>query len=547
MRHRRVMSIWFPHLGAERILRTHRGRIMHPFAVINDNAQILTLSSISQLAREKGLMVGQSLSDARALCPDLMTALSDPIADTDFMTTLKRWANQFSPWVSRQGETGLCLDITGCAHLFGGEEDMIAKVMDQTAELHLTAEIGIADTVGAAWALARFSNTPLNSNLSGDAVEQEARATRSRAFKRRNWERGGARPEIALASQSNMRIAPPGKTSEALAMLPVNALRIPNGTALALARVGLRQIKDLIALPRASIARRFGADVLSRLDQATGSLPEPVSPSKPPIHFVTRLSFPDPIGLPEDIQAGIERLLMPLCAKLKSEATGCRKLQLTLMRSDGTSQLIQAGLARASHDPERILPLLTLQMPNMEPGHGIDVMRLQALVTEPLSPYQHSGPIEALATAQARRNGDMAEADLIGRLGARIGLEGITQLHPAQSTIPEKAETRHVTAYTKPLEEWAAPHLPRPLILFQPEHVTVTKPQDPLSHFVWRRRQFRSIHAIGPERISPEWWLDDPNWRSGVRDYWCVTTQEGPKLWLFKTQPNAWSCHGVFA
>lgn len=546
MRHRRVMSIWFPHLGAERVLRVHRGSILHPFAVVSEAGQLLTLHSLSRLAKEKGLSVGQSLSDARALCPDLLTALHDPISDESFMAALQRWTTQFSPWVSRQGDNGLCLDISGCAHLFGGEEAMARKVTEQTENLELTAHIGIADTVGAAWALARFSNQALESNLTGDAIEQEARATRSKAFKRRNWERGGARPEVAITSGENGHIAPSGQTIAAIAQLPVNALRLQPGTATALARVGLRRIQDLLDLPRKALARRFGADVLTRLDQAIGASPEPVSPSKPPSHFATRLSFPDPIGLPEDIEAGIQRLIVPLCEKLKSEAMGCRKVQLTLMRSDSTHQIIEAGLARASHDADRITPLLTLQLPKIEPGHGIDVMRLQAIVVEPLSPQQHSGPMDALAAAHSRRNGDMAEADLIGRLGARIGLEAITQLHPADSTIPEKTETRSPVAYAQNRPEWKGTTLPRPTLLFMPEPVKIQRPNDPLSEFTWRRRVYRAVDAIGPERIAPEWWLDDPNWRTGVRDYWVVTTEQGPRLWLFKTQPNAWSCHGVF-
>ena len=545
MRHRRVLSIWFPHLGAERVLRAHRGRITQPFAVIADNHNLQTLNSLSPLASTQGLSVGQSLSDARAICPDLLTALQDKPADQAFIAALQRWAGQFSPWVSIQGETGLCLDITGCAHLFGGEEDMIAQLLDQTGILQLTAHVGIADTVGAAWALARFGAQSLSSDRSGDAIEQEARATRSRAFKRRNWERGGARPQPASGNKPSDRIAAPGKTIATLSPLPITALRLPENVATGLARVGLRRIQDLLDLPRDALARRFGADVLRRLDQATGITPEPVSPSQPVVHFATRLSFPDPIGLPEDISAGIQRLIDPLCIKLKTYATGCRKVQLMLMRSDGTHQVIEAGLARATHDPDRIFPLLTLQLPKIEPGYGIDVMRLQAIATEPLSPEQHSGPINALAEAKSRRDGNTAEEDLIGRLGARIGLEQIINLHPADSTIPEKMETERIAAYAGKARDWPKSDLDRPILMFRPEPIKVRKAGDPLTKFTWRRRTFTTDKVSGPERIAPEWWLDDPSWRDGTRDYWKISTQEGLILWVFKTQPNVWSCHGL--
>lgn len=546
MYHRRVLSIWFPHLGAERLLRTHRGRITQPFAVVTETHNLLTLYSLSDQANSKGLTIGQNLSDARALCPDLMTAPQDEPADHAFMAALQRWAGQFSPWVSIQGETGLCLDITGCAHLFGGEEDMIAKLLDQTGALQLTAYIGIADTVGAAWALARFGHQPIGSDRSGDAIEQEARATRSRAFKRRNWERGGPRPATAQVQNTTGRIAPAGGAIQALSPLPISALRISETAITGLGRVGLRRIGDLLDMPRDSLARRFGADVLRRLDQATGMTPEPVSPSKPPVHFATRLSFPDAIGLPEDISAGIERLIAPLCDKLKAHATGCRKIQLTCMRSDGTYQLIEAGLARASHDPDRIFPLLTLQLPKIEPGYGIDVMRLQAVITEPLSPEQHAGPINALQIAKSRRDGDTAQEDLIARLGARIGLEQITQLHPADSTIPEKTEIERICAYAPHSTGWNIPSIMRPAILFRPEPIQIASLDGSIAEFTWRRRRFMTLNSEGPERIAPEWWLDDANWRGGTRDYWRITTKEGPILWIFKVQPNDWACHGLF-
>ncbi|MEM0978003.1 MAG: DNA polymerase Y family protein [Pseudomonadota bacterium] len=546
MRSRRVLSIWFPHLGAERVLRSHRGRITQPFACVRKTQSLLSLSSLSPLAAKEGLHIGQSVTDARAICTSLITASENVPADQAFMSALQRWAGQFSPWVSIQGETGLCLDITGCAHLFGGEEPLVKSVIEQIEDLSLTAQIGLADTVGAAWALARFANQPLHSDRSGDAIEQEARATRARAYKRRHWERGGSRPAVQNLNDTVNRIAPPGGSAAAIACLPVAALRLSEASVTGMARLGLRRISDLLDMPRAALARRFGADVLTRLDQAINVTPEPVSPLKPTPHFATRLSFPDPIGLPEDITAGMSRLLRPLCEKLKAHAMGCRKLQLTVLRSDSTYQMIEIGLARTTNDADRIFPLMTTHLPNIAPGFGIDIMRLQASVVEPLSPVQHSGPLNALAAAKTRRDGDTSEEDLIGRLGARIGLETITQLHPVESMIPEKTESSRISAYSDPPEGWQIPTLPRPLLIFRPEPLRLFKDVDPLTSFGWRRRTFKVSHAQGPERIAPEWWLDDPNWRTGTRDYWKVTTKEGPSLWIFKTQPNTWSCQGLF-
>ena len=127
---------------------------------------------------------------------------------------------------------------------------MITALQQQTDALRLTTHAGIADTVGAAWALARFGDQKTMPDRSGDAIEQEARATRSRAFKRRNWERGGTRPIPKTSAEELYRIAPTGGTMAAIAPLPVAALRLSQNAVTALARVGLRRISDLLGMPR---------------------------------------------------------------------------------------------------------------------------------------------------------------------------------------------------------------------------------------------------------------------------------------------------------
>ncbi|MEM6618015.1 MAG: DNA polymerase Y family protein [Pseudomonadota bacterium] len=548
---RRILSLWFPHLAAERLLRQARGRVMAPFATVAQAGNALTLGSLSPLAAAQGLRPGQPLADARALCPDLLTAPENPLAEAAFLTRLRRWAGRYSPWVAEERPDALLLDITGCAHLFGGEEPLAHTMAEALCALHLTARIGLADTPGAAWALARYAGQASAAHRSGDAIEQEARATRSRAFKRRGT--GLAAPPPAPAADDSAGaavIAAPGNTRRALARLPVAALRIDHDTATNLNRLGIRIVGDLYDLPRAALARRFGAPTLRRLDQATGAEPEPVSPAGRVQHFATRLTLPDPIGLADDIVAGIDRLLPPLCARLEKAARGARSLRLTCLRADHTAQVIEVGLARPSFDPARIRPLLTLRLPDIEPGYGIDVLRLEAHVTEPLTERQHSGHAEAVAQARALRDGGDAMADLIGRLGARVGLDRLIRLHPAQSHIPEKTATTMAAAYCQPANDWTRPETPRPVLLFPPEIVTPAKPTQgrPPDRFRWRRREFDTASATGPERIAPEWWLDDPAWRLGTRDYWRLETVTGERLWLYEAKgaPGSWFCHGDF-
>jgi len=556
MLNRRILSLWFPRLGAERILRLQRGTIDAPFAVVREEKNMQVLSSLSREAEAEGLFVGQPLRDAQAMCPGVLTRPYEPASEAAFLTVLRRWAGKFSPWVAEEPPASLVVDLTGCSHLFGGEDEIMQTVQDDCAQHGLSVHAGIADTLGAAWALARYAGQVQVPTRNGDEIQQEARATRSRAARRRNWERGGTPPQTGSEAAPPVRISPPGQTRAMIARLPIAGLRLKEDTVTGLARLGLRQIGDLAGIPRATLARRFGQDVVRRLDQASGVEPEPITPSHPEDYFAVRLTLPDPIGLEEDIQAGVDRLLPALSARLNAKGRGARVIRLQAFRVDQASQVIEVGLARPSADPDRIRPLLKLKLGEIDAGFGIDVLRLAALQTLPISPTTLPGRILRSPRPMASTSEDTGLQDLIGKLGARIGLERIMLGHPASSHIPEKAVTLMAAAWADPVFDWPGqdpgndPPL-RPLTLWRPEPVTADeRPQPPVT-FRWRRRALRTLSALGPERIAPEWWLEEPEWRSGLRDYWQITTDSGDRLWLFYAHGGAisagWFCQGAFA
>jgi protein ImuB len=575
---RRILSLWFPRLAAERWLRQLRGLSDAPFAVVTEAAQVQALAALSAAAEAAGLRPGQPLRDALAMCPALVTRPAAPEAEAAFLSALRRWAGRFSPWVAETPPDGLVLDLTGCAHLFGGEAALMAAAEADCTALGLTVRAGLADTPGAAWALARHGGTgEPPAHRTGDAIDQEARATRARAARRpragtarsaagpsaplpfpaanilgggRRQAAGGRQPPMPAAPQGF--IAPPGRTRAALASLPVAALRLPEETVAALARVGLRRIGDLTGTARGPLARRFGRDVLRRLDQALGLEPEPVSPARADPVSAVRLTLPEPIGLEADVAAALDRLLPRLCARLAERGHGARRLRLEAHRTDRRVAAVEVGLARPSAEPERLRPVLALKLGQIDAGEGIDMLRLVAMATEPVHPVQHRGHLDAAAEADRRRAAGAGLDDLIGRLGARIGLDAVTRLHPAESHIPEKAAQVLAAAWSAPAPAaWPAPPRPRPLVLFRPEPVAAPEVPDPPDRFRWRRRDLTLASAAGPERIAPEWWLDEPEWRSGTRDYWRVETTEGARLWLFYAHggaaPGGWFCHGVFA
>ena len=548
---RRILSIWFPRLGAERLQRLDPLLADQPLAVVEEVGNLQAISSLNAQAAGFGLHVGQPARDAHAMCPGLMARARVPVAEGRFLAALQRWAGKFSPWVATEGTDGLVIDLTGCAHLFGGEAALMGIVETDCADLGLTGALGLADTRGAAWALARFAGQEAMVARSGDEIDQEARATRARAGKRRHWTKGGAAPRGPGPKAPAGRIAPPGQTHSALAPLPVAALRLDGDVAAQLGRLGLRRVGDLLGQPRAALARRFGKGLVLRLDQAVGSAPEPVSPARPPDHFAVRMTLPEPIGLEDDMLAGIDRLLPRLCARLKDKGRGVRRLTLQAFRSDHGVEAISIGLARPSDDPLRIRPLLALKLGEIDAGFGIDMLRVEAVQTEPLHAVHAVGHLQAGQAVAARLSEGTALDDLIGKLGARVGLEAIHRVHPADSHIPEKAHQVLAAAWSQPHEgPW--PQGPaRPLLLWRPEPVHAPATRALAPEFRWRGQTHQVVRARGPERIAPEWWLDDPAWRSGVRDYWCVDTRAGRRLWLFfahgAEMSAGWFCQGDFA
>lgn len=441
-----------------------------------------------------------ALADARAICPGLATRPADLVREAAALAALRRWAGRYAPMVAGDGADGLIADISGVAHLFGGERALRDDLHARLARAGLTAASAIAGTRGAAHAMARH---------------------------------GG-------------EIVPEGALAEYLGKLPVSALRIDHATAGALARAGLGRIADLIGVPRAPLARRFGPGLVLRLDQLLGHQPEPVAAEAEPPHFSVRMTLPDPIGLQGDVMAALMRLLDRLCEKLAAHHMGARRVRLKLRRVDRGSVQVEVGLARPMRDPARIAPLFAGGLQEIDAGFGIDALRLVATITEPLAPEQIGA-----AAAPASLHHDDALADLVSRLGNRIGFDRVLRLLPADSDIPERSFIIVPAAYSDPAPLPPRGGPPRPIALFPPEPVASLLGHPP-TRFRWRRMGFTTLRALGPERIAPEWWLDDPAWRSGLRDYWRIETREGPRLWLFHTPQmpdaaRAWYVQGEFA
>ena len=509
----RFVSIFLPQFALERLQRerAESGAAPladdKPFALIGSEERGLVLTAVNASSLSQGLFPGLGFADARAIAPQLLTLPAAPKQDTAALLDLARWAScRYSPTLNVDGDDGLWLDISGVAHLFGGEAALLADMDRRLARLGFTAKLALAETLGGAHALARYTDAS--------------------------------------------RIVPDRGIEAALAPLPVEALRLEPETVLLLRRLGLKRIGQLYALPRGSLERRFHSKVLAeaallRLDQALGRRREPRIPLMPEPDFAARLPFPEPLLTHEGVLAGIEQLAQELCAKLARAARGCRRLMLWIARSDGSSTIVEAGLSAPSRAKQHLLRLIEDKIETLDMGFGVDLMALTALSTEPLSPAQ---------TSLTAKNGKTEAGLLTDRLVNRLGTRAVRRLMPRASHIPELAQTLK-TAFAGPCfwpEHLAKP--PRPPLLFadpEPLAVLAEIPEGPPARFTWRRVTRRVIKAEGPERIAPEWWRSiGPR----QRDYYRIEDEDGHRYWVFRdglyqdsaAGPPAWYLHGVF-
>ncbi len=514
---RRFLAIFLPRLATDRLRREPSSAFSAlpaeaPLVVVDKVQNALRLVALDARARALGLETGLALADARARIPDLAVAETASARDAVLLAQIGDWCDRFTPIVAVDLPDGLVLDITGCAHLAGGEGALIAKIIGDLERSGICAVGAIAGAPDAARALARFGA-------------------------------GG--------------IVPPGEDAMRVAPLPVAALALPTDVAVALVRMGLKRIGDLMDRPRAPLAARFGASLLVALDRTTGALDAPISPRRIVPVCRTEQRFAEPITESADILAVLAELAASLCATLEERGLGGRRFEASFFRVDGAVRRLTIATARATREAKPLARLFadkldTLAEP-LESGFGFDIIRLGALVTEPLSPAQ--GRLDGARDAQE----DVAS--LIDRLSVRFGPERVLRFEARDTHIPERTQ-RLVPALSTPRKQttaWegerdAGEPPRRPMSLFnppQPIEAVAEVPDGPPLRFRWRRVLHRVVTAEGPERIAPEWWRSEG--AQPTRDYYRIEDADGRRFWVFRaglygreTGAPRWFLHGLF-
>jgi protein ImuB len=498
--------------ATDRIARQRSSPDPRPLVVTGRRGNVERLTAIDAAAAELGLRPGLALAEARARYPDLAVVAEHQVDDRRLLDDIADWCQRYTPLLALDPPDGLLLDIAGCAHLYGGEDRLLADLLARITGFGFATRGAIASTIGAAFAAARFGV-------------------------------GG--------------IIAPGGEGAMLGPLPLAALRLPEETVAALRRVGLKRVADILDLPRAPLAARFGDGLLRQLARALGTEREPLTPLLPVAAYVTEQPFAEPIAREDDVLRVIERLAARLKPMLERRGEGARVVELALFRTDGAVRRVVISTSRPVRDPGDIRALYVERLAGvadaLDPGFGFDLARLSVVAAEPCPPEQ---------TGFGER-ADGADLDrLIDRLSARLGSRRVMRLTANDSHIPELAAAPVPAQAGVALEAgWAAfrrfraavEMSPRPLrLLAKPEPIEAiaTIPDGPPVRFRWRRAFHEVVAADGPERIEGAWWSEEAG---PARDYFRVEDKAGHRFWLFRAglyreavRPQ-WFLHGTFA
>ncbi len=540
---RRYLCIWFPDWPLDRLRRARligRPRSSaaapvkpRPFVLSERTQRGLIIVAANSVARAAGIEPGLGLADARARISGLSVEEIDREADAKALLALAHWMGRFSPRVMCEDEDGLCLETSGCDHLFGGEAAMLAAISGRLSAAGYVHRLGLAGTRGAAFALAH-----------------------------------------AAAAQDAPAILPPGGERAGLAPLPAESLRLSPDAVQLLRRFGLTRIGDLYRIDRKALARRFqsreiAGAVCLRLDQALGLACEPIRPVHPPSEHVVDLQCPDPLTDAAGIREGLSRLTVSLCGRLSQAGLGAQDFHFLAFRSDGEVSRISVAAARPVRSPAHVLRLFRERIDRIDPGYGVDLLRLEAFRTGALE--ISSGALSPDLAGGAA--GVEAVAALVDRINARLGEARVTVAWPQARHSPEKAWRRQPFTGEFPAQPGSEGSSLRPLCwLRAPERIDVIAevPDGPPLRFLWRRRPHQVVRSDGPERIGPEWWEFIPSQqcpdhpetdsirlksRPRTRDYYRIEDGEGRRYWVFRdglygderSGPPCWYMQGFFA
>jgi len=498
----RFVTIWFPLLTTDWFALRRPELRGIPFVLAVKDHGRMVISAADRLALGQGIPPGMPVADARALLPELQVVDDKPGLAAKLLKALAVWCIRFTPIAGVDPPQGLVLDVSGCTHLWGGEETYLKEIVTRLQTAGYTVRAAMADTIGAAWAATRYGVS-----------------------------------EVTITGSADQ--------TAALLRLPPEALRLEPEVVDRLHRLGLRTIGSFAGMQRSALRRRFGPGLLQQLDRALGLEAETIEPVQPRTQYQERLPCLEPIMTATGIEIALQRLLEMLCNRLQKEEKGLRSAIFSCYRVDGKQQQLTIGTNRATHNTTHLVKLFEPSIATIEPDLGIELFILEAPTIEDAPAVQET----LFSGSTGLDNSHIAE--FLDKITGRFGSGSIHRWLPDERHWPERSIKPATSLQEKPTTPWRTDR-PRPIhLLPRPELIEVTAPipDYPPMLFRYKGQLHKIAKADGPERIEREWWVD----QGPHRDYYTVEDEAGQRYWLFRSghyddkQTPQWFIHGFFA
>lgn len=489
---RRMLAVAFPRWSAECARRSARRQGVAigsetAVLVITESQGVRTVHDCCRCAAAIGVLRGMSLVQARAICSGARVELPHvPERDASMLRACAVWCQCFSPITLIEPSAGMpvvLIDITGCERIHPSEPALERHIRHALHARGFTARTACATTAAAAVALATARRTP-------HAV----------------------------------------RTLEAC---PVRSLRLERKVIARMQEVNIRRVGDLLRCTRASLAARFGAHTLLRLDQAFGRVEQHIEPIRPrPLPAAERM-FDGPVAALDVLQITMQQLLGAVCVQLHAVDRGAREIELAADCADAPRWTRRLVFGAPSTNARHMAGMLAPSLEGMKAGLGVERMRIAVV-----------------------RMGRMMRQEAIGEwidtLCARLGRDAVLRCGLVEDHRPRRAARwipvlrhgfdRRATAQAlraRVVQAW------RPsMLLPHAEAATVVMGSGGSVHWRGDCCAVRSWH--GPERIAPPWVTTAALAPDEGGDFWRAQCNDGRWLWLRRTC-DGWSVLGVWS
>ena len=410
---KRVISLWLPKFATDRLCRLRQDWLDSPLGMIHETGGQLLLHAVNHTAEQAGIRAGMTLADACAILPDLKTSEADIPAETKSLSRLADWCGRYTPWTAPDeegsgaafaGGGSIWLDVTGCAHLFGGEEALMRDIIDRLDDLGFTAYAAIADTPGQP---GQPPVTPAISAAVGLPFAKDRHKTFLQCF---------LSPDFGWSTIS----------------FPVFRLSACAGSA-TLCRSARCPCRSFWQRRRRSSGSGFRRSARTGISACA---------SQPLACTHQFCGTGRKIG--RHCRCGTQPCPRS-CLHARKRRSRRPPAYADLLSPDGVVDRLEAGTSQSSRNADHLARLFISKLDRITAAFGIDAITLTATASEKLSAAQ-------AALDRRDENHNTGVAELADRLSNRLGSENVVQLTLQESHIPERAISANpVTARPRPV------------------------------------------------------------------------------------------------